>query len=475
MPHNISYSLFPKDVEHDMPDLAKLQRPGSSRSIDQNCANTQPASYATVAPLKWTKAQPSSSANGASFPSLPEPFPMKMTSSEHKRAHSDPAGPPHPSRHFTLSRLRRTISAPINEKPRIVHVKRCGAKEKERKNTTHEPSRPLNPVNKAEGHIKAINNLQAPPPARSHSTDIKTSSRNFIRASPSIASQDSLNAPLPPLPPPPSPPFVPRPLSTLEEEAPEPVELPATPVLPVIQLNDCKPWIPAAIESPTRAHAAAPPPLKLRPPIKEGAAAPPPALTLSIPPKEQRPVTAPEPAPTPVSPPTSRPPPRPRNKKHVRFVPTSPEIITDATIQAARRDRVQPTRKSSMQKNRNSWSTVFLLSAPSTATDTNSRPSTSPGLKSAQPTGQKSILRRSNSFQNIRPDDAANDADADDDDIEIKPLESHLAPSSLPSLPTPTPLRAEIPKTRRDKSSAVPAVVLVVARRVPRFLALFVD
>jgi hypothetical protein len=353
-----SYSLFPRQVEHEMPEV---QRPGSSRSMEQTCH-------------------------------------VKMVEVEHKRARSDP---PTTSHRSSFARLRRTISAPINPKPEDARESRSKTKETVRA--------PIKLVYQPEG-------LQTPLPTRSDSTDLKDSTRNFIRASLAAASHDGRGAALPPPPPPPGQ-HVPRPLSTLEEEASEAEALSEPALLPAIQLNNCKPWIPVVIESPTRAHTVAPPPLKLRAPIKEGAT-PPPPLVLNIPAKESRPVPAPVPAPA-ANPLPPANPSRPRTKKRVRFAPTSPEIITPASIKAVTRYRAQNPRP----KHHPSWSAVFLLSAPSSENDSNNRPSTSPG---PQPTPQqhpntKSILRRSNSFQNMRQE-----AEDSDSDVEIKPLEEHV-------------------------------------------------
>ena len=347
-----------------MQESAKVQRPGSSRSMEQTC-------YAKTAGI------------------------------EHKRACSDP---PASSYRSSFARLRRTISAPVNQQPEVARGRRPGAKELGPKKTPHETIRaPIKLVYQPEG-------LQAPPPMRNTSTDLQKSTRNFIRASLSAASHDGRGAALPLPPPPPLPgQHIPRPLSTLEEEAAE-----AEALHPANQLLDCKPWIPTAIESPTRAHNVAPPPLKLRAPIKEGTN-PPPALVLNIPAKDIRPV----PAPATRSPPPPKPASRPRIKKRVRFAPTSPEIITPASTKAVAHHRAQNPRG----KQHPSWSAVFLLSAPSSGNDSDNRPSTSPGpqIIPQQHTNTKSILRRSNSFQNMRqePEDP-------DSDVEIKPLEDHV-------------------------------------------------
>jgi hypothetical protein len=378
--------------------------------------NMQPNRHAHTPPPASARIQPLPSMSVESSSGTSEICIVKMVESDHKRVHSDPAHPPR-SRRSSFSRLRRTISAPGNQQPPVVHGKWPGAKEKGSKKTLHQPIRPLHP---------ATSSLKVPPPTRSASTDFKTSTRNFIRSSLSAASHDGRGVALPP-PPPPPPPHVPRPLSTLEEETFEIEPLPEIALLPAIQLNDCKPWIPKAIESPTRANAVAPPPLKLRVPIKEGAAAPPPpppSLSLNTPHKEQR--SSETPLPNPPAPP--KPSPCTHTKKSVRFVPTCPEIITPESTKALNRERGQAKRgksglrQSSLQKNHPSWSAVFLLSAPVSANNANNRPSSSPGPRPAlQNTGPKSILRRRISAQNMR-----HDADDEDSDVEIKPLEDHV-------------------------------------------------
>ena len=348
-----SFSLYQKEAQPGIPQ----QRPGSSRSMEQTCY-------------------------------------VKMAEVEHKRARSDP---PISSHRSSFARLRRTISAPINQQPQLARGKTPSIKETKPKKKTHETIRaPIKLVYQPQS-------LQVPSPAC-----------GVARPSPMTTSNDGRNVPLPPPPPPPGQ-HVARPLSTLEEEASELEVKQEAALLPAVQLNDYKPWTSALGEGTTRARVVAPPPLNLRAPITEGTAAPPPPLTLNIPTKEQRLVTVPS---VNLTPPT-KPQPRPRTKKQVRFAQTGPEIITPASTKAVVRDRAQNKRG----KQHPSWSAVFLLSAPSSETDGNNRPSTSPG---PQPTPQlhtntKSILRRSSSFQNMRED-----VEDSDSDVEIKPLEEHV-------------------------------------------------
>jgi hypothetical protein len=395
---------------------------------------------------------------------------VKMVEIEHRRARSDP---PISSYLSSFARLRRTISAPVNQPPQGSYRKRSVAKESKLKAKKTKGETMIAPIKM----VYEVEGIQALDPMRSAPSDLEISAHHSNSASPteSILALYSDNDAVPSyygpdaaflLPPPAPEHHTPRPLSTLEEEI---AELEANEVarLPVIQGNDRKSWTHAVLESPTRSHTVAPPPLKLRAPIQEAAPTPP-SLTVNTPAKEQHFIPTPAAR---LSPP-SQPLPRPRQKKHVRFVPTKPEIITPASTKAAVHYRAQ----SSRGKQPTAWSAVFLLSTPESKNGSNSRPSTSPGPRPTphSHTPIKSILRR-NSFQNMHqeavteaaPEPEPHDPDSD---VEIKPLEAAAMEKinaamekNLKRLPRNKDRRAQGPR----KTSPVPVAALPVFAETP--------